>query len=162
MNKLRLYKVNINYIKYLYEFDNKVQYNSYREQSYTERRPYLKINEFNYFVPLEHPRRQHEKMKNNIFIYKIHNGKYGILGFNNMIPIPDEQLIEFDINDQNDKYKQILISQYHFCNKHINEISLKARNTYMKRIEEKNRFFINICCNFKLLEQKCNEYKEYN
>lgn len=27
MNKLKLYRVDVNYIKYLYSFDNKVQYN---------------------------------------------------------------------------------------------------------------------------------------
>ena len=64
MNKLKLYRININYIKYLYQFDNRVQYNEQRDDEYTERRVYLgivlRVNQFNYFVPLEHPR-QHTK-----------------------------------------------------------------------------------------------------
>lgn len=143
LNKLRLFKIDINYIKYLYKFDKKVQYNEKREDAYTERRVYLEIvlqvNEFKYFVPLEHPRPEHQKLKNNTFIYKIHNGKYGMLGFNNMIPVNETELIKFDINKESEKYKQILISQYHFCNKHIEEIHTKALDTYNK--SQKNKFF---------------------
>lgn len=161
MDNLRLYKINIEYIKYLYSFDNRIQYNPNREDEYSGKRPYLgtvlKIDKFDYFVPLEHPRKSHQEMKNNIFIFKIHNGKYGILGFNNMIPVKNSQLIDFDINKENGRYKQILISQYHFCNKHIQEIKEKAKQTYNKSLS--NSFMKKICCNFKLLEEKCKNYK---
>lgn len=77
MNKLKLYRVDVNYIKYLYSFDNKVQYNKEQKDEYTRKRPYLgvvlQVNEFEYFVPLEHPREAHQKMKDNIYILKIHN-----------------------------------------------------------------------------------------
>lgn len=162
MNKLKLYRIDINYIKYLYQFDKRVQYNEQREDEYTERRAYLgvvlQVNGFNYFVPLEHPRPAHQKLKNNIFIFKIHNGKYGMLGFNNMIPVNDTELINFDINKESEKYKQILISQYHFCNKHIQEIQIKALETYNR--SQKNKFLKKVCCNFKLLEEKLKEYKQ--
>ena len=76
MNKLKLYRVDVNYIKYLYSFDNKVQYNKEQKDEYTRKRPYLgvvlQVNEFEYFVPLEHPREAHQKMKDNIYILKIH------------------------------------------------------------------------------------------
>ena len=78
MNKLKLYRVDVNYIKYLYSFDNKVQYNKEQKDEYTRKRPYLgvvlQVNEFEYFVPLEHPREAHQKMKDNIYILKIHTG----------------------------------------------------------------------------------------
>ena len=35
MNKLRLYRIDLNYIKYLYKFDKKVQFNKNREDEYT-------------------------------------------------------------------------------------------------------------------------------
>ena len=160
MNKLRLYKIEIEYIKYLYTFDKRVQYNPNQPDAYTEKRPYLgivlEVNEFDYFVPLEHPRLNHQKMKNNVYIFKIHNGKYGILGFNNMIPVQEKSLINFNIDKEKTSYKQILISQYHFCNKHIQEIQEKARITYER--SQKIEFFKKVCCNFKLLEEKCKEY----
>lgn len=162
MNILKLYRVKIDYIKYLYEYDNRVQYNPNREERYTQNRPYLgtvlQVNGFSYFVPLEHPRKQHKNMKNNIYIYKIHNGKYGILGFNNMIPIKETELIEFDINKEESQYRQILISQYHFCNKHIKEIIEKATDTYNAYTSNKNQFLKKVCCNFQLLEKKAEIY----
>lgn len=75
-----------------------------------------------------------------------------------MIPAKEEQLIKFDINKENKKYKQILISQYRFCNKHINEIKNRAKITYQK--SKNNLFFKKVCCDFRLLEEKCLEYKE--
>lgn len=162
INKLKLYRVKIEYIKYLYKYDNRVQYNPKMNNRYTERRPYLgivlKINNLNYFVPLEHPRKQHEEFKSNPFIFKIHKGKYGLLGFNNMIPVNDDELIKFDINKEDEKYKQVLISQYHFCNKHIQEILDKANDTYTKRILGSNKFLNKVCCDFMLLEEKCKEW----
>lgn len=164
MEKLKFYRIDIDYIKYLYQFDKKVQYNVNKEDEYTEKRVYLgivmSINNINYFVPLEHPRPEHQDLKNNTFIFKIHKGKYGMLGLNNMIPVKKSELIEFDINSQEKNYKHILISQYHFCNKHINEIREKAMKTYNKSI--KNKFFKKVCCDFKLLESKMKEYKKHS
>ena len=155
MNKLKLYRIDINYIKFLYRFDKRVQYNEQREDEYTKRRVYLgivlQVSDYNYFVPLEHPRPAHQNIKNNIFINQTHKGKYGMLGFNNMIPVNDAELINFDISKENQKYKQILISQYHFCNKHIKEIQIKALETYNR--SQKNKFLKKVCCNFKLLEK---------
>ena len=166
MNKLKLYRVNIDYIKYLYRFEKRVQYNPCIDEDYTKRRPYLgivlKLHNLNYFVTLEHPRKQHILLKNNSFIFKIHNGRYGILGFNNMIPIPESQLIKFDINEQSQKFKYILITQYRFCNKHILEIFKKANDTYIKRKNANNKFILKVCCDFELLEKKCNEFIQNN
>lgn len=166
MNKLKLYRVNIDYIKYLYNFDNRVQYNPYKDEEYTKRRPYLgvvlQIHNLNYFVPLEHPRKDHILLKNSSFTFKIRNGKYGMLGFNNMLPIPDSQLIEFNINEQPKKYRYVLINQYRFCNNHIDEILTKANYTYVKRKNSKNKFILKVCCNFELLEKKCNEFIRNN
>ena len=61
------------------------------------------------------------------------------------------------LDNENKKYKQILISQYHFCNKHIKEIKTKAFETYNKSLN--NKFFKKVCCNSKLLEEKMKEYE---
>lgn len=161
--KFNLYYVNIDYIKYLYQYENKVQYNPKMSDTYTIKRPYLgivlQINKFSYFVPLEHPRVTHQQMKNNIHIYKIHEGKYGILGFNNMIPVPKSELTKVNIEQQSYNYRQILISQYRFCNKHSDLILKKAKNTYIQYQKGNNKFLNKICCDFKKLEEKMNEYE---
>ena len=61
-----------------------------------------------------------------------------------------------ELNNENKKYRQILISQYHFCNKHIKEIQERALKTYEK--STKNNFFKKICCDFKTLEEKSKDY----
>lgn len=162
MKKFNLYYINIDYIKYLYQYETKVQYNPRTNDEYTKRRPYLgivlEINKLNYFVPLEHPRKEHRQIKNNIYIYKIHKGNYGILGFNNMIPVPDKALTQININQQRAAYRQILISQYRFCNKHSDIILRKALNTYIQYENGNNKFLQSVCCNFKKLEEKLQEY----
>jgi len=73
--KIKLYKINLDYIKYLYSnYDSKVQYNINQNEEYNKNRPYvgvlLKINDLSYFAPLEHPRPQHKNLKNNPHIIK--------------------------------------------------------------------------------------------
>lgn len=166
MSRLRLYRVDIEYIKYLYKFDKKVQYNKKKEDRYTERRPYigivLKIGGFDYFAPLESPKPEHKKLKNNVHIMKINGGKNGLIAFGNMIPIDILQLVNFDINKEEISYRQILNSQFIFCNNSKNKKSIKqhAEDTYNKVVVEKSKFHRKVCCNFKLLEEKCIEYKK--
>ena len=150
---LRLYHINLDYIKYLhYNFDKKVQYNEEQGNEYNLNRPYigivLDINNMQYFAPLEHPRPEHQLLKNNTHIFKIKNGEQGIIGLNNMIPVHKELLIEFDINK--DKNKHFLIEQYVFCKKHIKHIKARALTIYNRRVHNPNPFEKNIYCDFKI------------
>lgn len=159
---MKIYKVDIDYIKYLHNFDNRVQYNENYTDTLNQNRPYvgvvLNINGQNYFAPLEHPRPSHKKLKSNLHIYKIKGGKYGIIGLNNMIPIPNAALINFNINTDNNK--NILVSQYIECSKDWNNIQSRAIQIYNKRITSPNKFEKKMFCNFALLEQKCSEYEK--
>lgn len=160
---MKIYKVDIDYIKYLHNFDNRVQYNENYTDTLNQNRPYvgvvLNINGQNYFAPLEHPRPSHKKLKSNLHIYKIKGGKYGIIGLNNMIPIPNAALINFNINT--DKNRNILVSQYIECSKDWNNIQSRAIQIYNKRITAPNKFEKKMFCNFVLLEQKCAEYIKF-
>lgn len=159
---MKFYKVDVNYIKYLHGFDNRVQYNVNYTNTLNQNRPYigvvLKINQQNYFAPLEHPRPSHKTLKSNVHIYKIKGGKLGIIGLNNMIPVPEIALIDFDINT--DKNKRILVSQYIECSNDWDTIKSKAVQTYQKRITSPNKFERKMYCNFKLLEKKCLDYEK--
>ena len=99
--KIRFYKVNIDYIKYLHTIDSRVQYNPNRQDAYTENRPYvgilLSVNGKDFFAPMEHPRPAHQKLKNNPHIFKIDGGRYGLVGLNNMLPVPPSQLVPFNL-----------------------------------------------------------------
>ncbi|MEG0900062.1 MAG: type III toxin-antitoxin system ToxN/AbiQ family toxin [Oscillospiraceae bacterium] len=158
MNRLELFRVNLDYVKYLWSFDNRVQYNSDKPDFYNQNRPYvgivLSINNFDYFVPLEHPRKAHKTLKSNCFLLKIMDGKYGLMAFNNMIPIDKAYLIDFDIEKEKPHYYNILLNQLNFCNDNKSTIKEKAENTYSKRTNSPNAFLKKNCCNFNILEEK--------
>lgn len=152
MEKLRLFHINEKYINFLHGADNRVQLNK------GERRPYvgivLKINGNNYYVPMESPKPNHAKLKSGIHFLRIDNGNYGLLGFNNMIPVREDCLVNFDIEKESDiKYKTLLINQLVWCNKHREEIYDHAQKTYDKVISGNSKFHCTICCDFEKLER---------
>ncbi|MDR0948637.1 MAG: type III toxin-antitoxin system ToxN/AbiQ family toxin [Lachnospiraceae bacterium] len=160
MSKIRFYKVHIDYIKYLHTIDIRVQYNATRQDAYTENRPYigvvLTVNGKNYFAPMEHPRSEHQKLKSNPHIFKIDGGKYGLVGLNNMLPIPSEQLISFDINTS--PRRKELMSQFIYCQNHFAELTAKANNVYQRR-QHPNAFEEKLYCDFAKLEAAADLYR---
>lgn len=142
----------------MHTIDNRVQYNK------NERRPYvgvvLNVNGHRYFVPMESPKPNHKKMRNAIHIMRLDGGKYGLLGFNNMIPAQEQNLIEFDILKEPDKaYRELLINQLNFINDHRAEIYQHAAKTYEAVTVKKSAFHTRVCCDFKKLEQEYTKYK---
>ena len=88
MNKtLELVKINSNYCDYLRKYDEKVPYN----KNTKELRPFVGIlfvvHDCEYFAPLSSPKPKHIQIKNNLDFYKINNGIFGVVNFNNMIPV---------------------------------------------------------------------------
>lgn len=165
INKIRFFRIKLDYLRYLWNYDEKVQYNIYETDVYNEKRPYIgivfKIDNFQYFAPLEHPKKSHKTLKNNPHILKINKGKYGLIAFNNMIPVRDPELVNFDFKNENPGYRKILVNQFIFCDNNKKDIARRARDTYNKVTKQKEIFFMGISCNFKLLEQKCLEYEAY-
>ena len=169
IRNFRIVKVDYNYCDYLREFDHRVSYNS----GIKELRPFIGIlfvvDKFEYFAPLSSPKVKHLSMKNNIDLVKIDGGRYGVVNFNNMIPVMPNNYELFDLNgvpkDTNElKRQNLLKSQLLWLNKNINRVKNKAyklydnykNNTLNERIKSR-------CCNFVLLEEKCKEYnKKYN
>ena len=73
------------------------------------------------------------------------------------------RLVEVNLNPAaNDtradiKYKVLLNIEYTFCLKIMNSIIQKASKFYGKQITTGK--IVKFCCDFKLLEEKCGEYK---
>lgn len=156
MDNLRICKVKNGYVKYLNSIDSRVLHNK-------DRRPYvgivLTIGTHQYFVPMESPKPNHQNVKSNVHIMWIEGGKYGLLGFNNMIPAKPHHLVEFDIEKETDTtYKELLRNQLAFLRAHKTDICEHAQKTYDKVTVEKVPFFIKICCDFNLLEQEYTKY----
>ena len=81
------------------------------------------------------------------------------MGFNNMIPVIPSCLIPFDIQqEQDEKYKKLLLNQLAFCNKNRDVILHRAETTYQKVKSGKVPLYKKVCCNFEKLERKCQKY----
>ncbi len=162
---LSFYTVNADYCNYLRKFDKCVPYTM--EQKST--RPFigvlLNINNHTYYAPLSSPKPKHQKMKNQIDFIKINHGIYGAINLNNMIPIDSSLAYKINPNNiqrsyDNEAYRNLLNNQLSWCNSNKDYIIKKANKLYnVIYTETANLNLQNRCCNFKLLEQKCNEYQ---
>lgn len=158
MDNLRIYRVREDYVRFLHSRDNKVQLNK------NTKRPYVGVvfafGGFKYFVPMESPKPNHAKIKPGKHIIKMDGGRYGLLGFNNMIPVHQSALIPFDIDKEPDpKYRNLLKRQASLCNRMKADILNHAQMTYFDVANGKNKFLIGISCDFKKLEKACSSYR---
>ncbi|KUO52307.1 MAG: hypothetical protein APF76_04540 [Desulfitibacter sp. BRH_c19] len=157
MKKLRIYRIEDDYIEFLRRYDNiNVKYNK------NSKRPYvgvvLVVNGIKYFAPLASPRPKHNKMKNSLDFIKIDKGKYGVINLNNMLPIVESALIEYNIMKEQDiAYRNLLLNQLSFINKNADIIMKKAARLYEK-VTSGETHLNKRCVKFKLLEEKCLEY----
>ena len=159
MENLRIYRISDHYVSFLHSRDHKVQFNK------GNRRPYvgvvLKVGGYNYFVPMESPKPGHEKIKPGKHIIKLDDGRMGLLGFNNMLPVHKSALIEFDINAESDaKYRELLRRQAALCNRMKADILDHASKTYFDVVNGNNKFLARISCDFKTLESACKSYRK--
>ena len=160
----KLFYVLDNYVEYLLNFDKRVPYNK------NGKRPYIGIvytyNDINFFAPLSSPKKKHIRIKaNQPDIFKIDGGELGIININNMIPTPEECLIEAIPIIRNKKYKNLLQKQLSFINKPINYNELTKKVKYFQKRYRENNLPSNIIertCNFILLEEKCKEWENNN
>lgn len=161
-NKFHLYYIKNNYIEYLRQYDERVYFNK------NQKRPYVGticiFQGQKYFIPMTSPKPKHLKMNPNLAdIYMIDSGKLGILNINNMIPVDDDSIIRIDINQEEKAYSTLLNKQIIAINKNKKQILLKISKFFV--LYEKNKLYQNILertCNFRLLEEKCNEWKNKN
>ena len=167
LGKLNFYIVSDKYINYLSQFDYHIAYNK------NEKRPYIGVviilEEHYYFAPLFSPKQKHKTYKDNLTFFKIVNDKtkndLGIIRFSDMIPVPQDCVYLLDIKNKSYGYKRLLSEQYSYINKpeHKQKIMDKATKIYSIVTSNKknkvSRFYKDLSCDFKLLEEKCLKYK---
>lgn len=156
---LKFYIVNEDYIEYLSKFDNHVSWN--KEQ----RRPYvgivLKVENYLYFAPLYSYKVGYDKYKDNPSFIRIEDRKgknVSIIRFAEMIPVPETAIQLLDFNSRGDKYRDLLQAENDFINDNKNVIYAKAKKIYRNVVHAKIPFFMDISCNFKLLEEQLKKY----
>ena len=166
LGKLNFYIIDDNYISYLSQFDRHIAYNK------NEKRPYIGVviivNEHYYFAPLFSLKQKHKTYKDNLSFFKIINIKtktdLGIIRFSDMIPVPQECVCLLDIKNKSYGYKRLLSEQYSYINQPQNKQKIMDKAEKIYNVVTKNsksqmaRFYKELSCNFKLLEEKSNNY----
>lgn len=172
-DKLYFITLTSNYLKYLGIYENKV--------SLKANRPFIgivfKVNNKEYFAPLSSPKEKHKRMKTNIDFFKIDKGNLGIINFNNMIPVInndicrnklDLEMLSKSLNTDDIKYFRLLKNQLEYCGKNKNIILAKAEKIYdiftknLDKLSESQKKMYRRVNNFKVLEHASKEFeKEY-
>ena len=87
----------------------------------------------------------------------------GSLRFNYMVPVPDkciERLVIKDVDDE--KYRTLLNKEYQFCMDNSEKIQKKANKIYEMVTTNRKQILTDNSCDFKILEQGCQEYINQN
>ena len=173
MKKLRLYTIDTDYLKYLFDIDNRVMY--WEGNTYRTDRKYigivLEINDFKYFAPLSSPKPNDycykkgvkQVKKNVIPIIRLVTDEGNLLGkikLSNMIPVKSEHITLYDINGEPDKKYQSLVVKEMICiRKGRDEIRKNALVLYNQKTKNyKNINYLNETLDFKRLEAACLKY----
>ena len=77
----------------------------------------LQVGAMSYYAPLSSPKPKHLAMKNQIDLLKINGGQYGVINFNNMIPVHSNLISTIDLSTSSAdstsalQYKHLLSNQ---------------------------------------------------
>lgn len=136
------------YINYLRKTEPSVMSNKAESRIY--HRKYLgiieELNGFKYFIPLSSPKPKDyakngkPKFDTLITIYiKDSKRLYGTLRFNNMIPVPESEIVTYDLNEEGDlKYKLIVFNELYFVRQNKDKIERTAKNLYEAKKNQQN------------------------
>lgn len=116
------------------------------------------------------PKQKHRKYKDNVSFFRIINPKtksdLGIIRFSDMIPVPQESVHLLESKNNSYGYRRLLLEQYSYINKPENKKKImdKAERLYSIVTGESKskmaKFYKELSCNFKALEEKYMEYKK--
>lgn len=157
-NNIRIYEINSEYIKYLSNYQKHI----FAQTEGKDKRKYIgiiiEIKGIKYFAPLLSYKPKHKKMKESVDFIKIKD--YAVINFNNMIPVPDSQVVYIDINKEtNPSYKYLLQAESREVNRQKNRIRKNADIVYShKKHNGDSTALAKRTNDFELLEKLCKEY----
>lgn len=131
----RIVKIDAEYCDFLRKYDNKVPYNAGNKELRSFIGVLFMVGKCEYFAPLSSPKPKHKNLKNTLDLLKKEKGIYGVVNFNNMIPVQENNYVEFDLNKQsNDKSEmfrlELLQNQIRWLTKNKKEVYSKSRLLY--------------------------------
>ena len=160
MGKLRIYEINTGYIDYLASFIPHLFHN--KKSGQQNERKYigivLEVHNQKYFAPLSSFKAKHKYMNEGLDLIKIK--RLAVINLNNMFPVPQSQIVNFDIKQVKDqKYKALLQREYRVITSLENKICENAGKLYEYEVEKGDSTPLAERCNdFRLLEEKAVEF----
>lgn len=157
-NNIRIYEVKSAYINYLSHYQKHI----FSHTDGKDNRKYIgivfEINGIKYFAPLSSFKDKHKQMKEGIDFIKIKH--YAVINLNNMIPVPNNQIITIDINkEENASYRYLLQAESREINRQKNRIRKNAEIVYShKKRNGVSTPLAKRTNNFELLENLCQKY----
>lgn len=152
--KLDFYEVNIDYVKYLKQFDSRIPDVVYQNRNKFVCGTLFKINGLNFFAPVS----SFNIKQNSNYVIEVGNVPVGSVRYSFMFPVPDSEIKQKVINNESDyQYRFLLRQELKYCNKNREVIQSKAKAIYHKALD-KNTTYHKFCCDFQLLEEKCKEW----
>ena len=175
------YNIDTNYLKYLYETDNEVQFDE--NQNY-DHKPFVGIlvtmEKYTYFIPLTSRKRKHAHWNNvsndHILIYEIIDKEkqnyndiikpysnthviriLAALEIKKMVPVPDNcySMINFEA-ETDQRYRNLLEKEFSFCDSIKSNILERSKRTYT--YQKQTKIVLPYHCNYSLLESACDKY----
>ena len=176
MDDYKIYSVSDEYIDYLRKYEPNVYSN--KEGNRTHTRKYIgtvfKMNGMNYFVPMSSPKETDYQVAGSgkvikksivpiIRITEKNNGVKelkGTLRISHMIPVPEDQLLLYDLDNEVDAdYKALVHSEAIFIRKNAAKIQNNAELLYkQKQINDESAGYVKHALDYKHLEDLCKEF----
>lgn len=173
---MQLYNVSDEYINYLREKFPRVYSN--KENSSVHTRKYLgtviEMGAYKYYIPLSSPKDKHDYIiengkknvrKDSLIVMRIVSGNdenkelKGTLQIGTMIPVPDNAIVLYDVDNEPDKaYKDLVQEEIVYIRKHEKEIVRNARILYSKRKSGQANRVVQNCLDFIALEEECDKW----
>lgn len=147
--KLDFYEVNVDYVKYLKQFDSRIPNVEYQNRNKFLCGTLFKINGLNYFAPVS----SFNIKQSSNYVIEVGNVPVGSVRYSFMFPVPDAEIKQKVINNESDyQYRFLLRQELKYCNKNREVIQSKAKAIYHKALD-KNTTYHQFCCDFQLLEK---------
>ena len=155
-NNIRIYEIKDEYIKYLSNYQAHIFAQQNRNRKYIG--IVLEIQGMRYFAPLSSYKEKHKRMTERIDFIKIKD--YAVINLNNMIPVPNSQIVDIDINKEKDPgYRFLLQAESREINRQKTKIRKNAELVYNYKKRNCNRTtFAKRINDFELLEKLSKEY----
>lgn len=145
MKEFKLYYIDEDYLNYLKQFDDKINFFKDKYDQYIG--VAVEYNNFYYFMPIIIPKPLIKKDSDDLFL--IDNGNLGVVVIREMIPTPFRCVTELLPSLEDNSYKDLLCKQFDYINQH-NLILKNKINNFIS---------LNSGNNLSLLEEKCLKYK---